>query len=70
MQALGPPEKEARTTGHGLIFSSYISKYKTRQLLANPFKNLSMSIIVLLVKEEYVKCYSTFKEGKNLGIVP
>lgn len=60
MQALGPPEKEARTTGRGLIFSSYISKYKTRRLLANPFKNLSMSIIVLL----------TFKEGKNLGIVP
>lgn len=51
MQALGPPEKEPRTTGRGLIFSSYISKYKTRQLLANPFKNLSMSIIVLLLRK-------------------
>lgn len=35
MQALGPPEKEARTTGHGLIFSSYMSKYQKRKLLAN-----------------------------------
>lgn len=25
IQALGPPEKDAKTTGHGLIFSAYIS---------------------------------------------
>lgn len=28
MQAFGPPEKDAKTTGHGLVFSSFISNEK------------------------------------------
>jgi hypothetical protein len=69
MQALGPPEKEARTTGHGLIFSSYMSKYQKREIISQPYpmnessKNVSMrSTKVLLVKKEYEECHLSLKE--------
>ena len=60
MQALGPPEKEARTTGHGLIFSSYIPNIKegNYELTLSYYSNLQklkhkLSTIALHVKEEY-----------------
>lgn len=38
MQAFGPPEKDAKTTGHGLTFSAYIS-----------FKLQNMSVIFRII---------------------
>lgn len=61
MHAFGPPEKDAKTTGHGLTFSSYTYNIITKWSLENHNMDKNMAI-----RNIWSSKHVSFKVGDDL----